>query len=60
MRKVVITKCTTQIACSERFIRGVELRVIRKASPNQATSIEDMNNLVEKMKDDVRGIGATL
>ena len=45
----VIAKCILKTIWFERFVRGVELSVGRKAKPYQAIIIDYMQFLVERM-----------
>ena len=54
-RKIVLTKCITQTIWFERFVRGVELRVGSKSSPDLDISIEVMKLLMENMEVAVKG-----
>ena len=49
-RKTVITKCSTQTICFERFVRGVELRVGSKLRPDQEIIMEVMKLLMNNME----------
>ena len=54
-RKTVLNKCSTQMIWFERFVRGVDLRVESKYSPDQEISIEAMKLLTDNMEVAVKG-----
>ena len=49
-RNNVITKCSNQTIWFERFVRGVDMRVVSKYRLYQATRIEVMELSMEKIE----------
>ena len=54
-KNTVITKFSTQTIWFESFVRGVDLQVGIKSSPDQEISIEVMKLLMENMEVAVKG-----
>ena len=50
MRKLSLIKFTTNMIWFERFVRGVEIWVVRNSRPDQAIIVEVMNILIENME----------